>query len=116
MDVVRRGSNDQGFSIIELMTVVLILAILVAVAVASYTVTAEGSRKVTCLSNQRTLSGAVSQYQVDHEGLLPGDLDEVQSLVQWRTGYARCVTTDAQFGYDNTTGRIWCDTAGHQTP
>lgn len=40
----RRGHDDEGFSIVELMTVILILGILVAVAVASYTVTTEAPR------------------------------------------------------------------------
>src|SRR5450756_545032 len=73
----RRGHDDEGFSIVELMTVILILGILVAVAVASYTVTTDASRKVSCGSDGRALRAAILQYGVVHRDVLPDTLEDV---------------------------------------
>lgn len=111
------GRSDEGFSLVELMTIVLILGILVAVAVASYTVTTESSRRVTCLSNQRTLVGAILQYQVEHDGVFPDTLEDIHPNVQWRNGFGRCVSGNAPaFTYDKNTGEIACPTPGHEFP
>lgn len=111
----RRGHDDEGFSIVELMTVILILGILVAVAVASYMVTTEASRKVTCLSNQRALRAAILQYQVDHQDDLPDTLEDVHPLVQWQNGFGRCVSGGAPaLIYDKNTGEVTCPTPGHE--
>lgn len=119
MSEARHGPGDEGFSLVELMTIVLILGILVAVAVASYAVTTDASRRVACLSNQRTLRGAILQYQVDHKGILPVTLEDVHPDVQWRNGFGRCVsgdTTAFDYGYDDQTGEVTCPTPGHQSP
>jgi prepilin-type N-terminal cleavage/methylation domain-containing protein len=116
MGQARVEHDEQGFSLVELMTVVLIMGILVAVAVASFTVTAESSRRVACMSNQRTLRGAVLQYQVEHSGILPDTLDDVREEVNWQNGWLQCTSSTALLGYSNVTGDVWCDTAGHELP
>lgn len=108
-----RTGNDDGFTIVELMVVVLILGILVGIAVASYLAVTTSSRRVACLQNQRTLSTAVVQY-TSIEGHLPSDLAAVQPLTRWTQGYGRCVSTPATFTYDPATGDLKCPTPDHQ--
>ena len=52
--------SKKGFSLVELMIVVVIMAILVAVAVPIYNAVTANARKKTCLDNQRTIINTIS--------------------------------------------------------
>ena len=52
--------SKKGFSLVELMIVVVIMAILVAVAVPIYNAVTANARKKTCIDNQRTLINTIS--------------------------------------------------------
>ncbi len=52
--------SKKGFSLVELMIVVVIMAILVAVAVPIYNAVTANARKKTCVDNQRTLINTIS--------------------------------------------------------
>ena len=62
--------SKKGFSLVELMIVVVIMAILVAVAVPIYNAVTANARKKTCLDNQRTIINTVSN-QILLKGLTP---------------------------------------------
>jgi len=57
--------RDDGFTIVELMVVVLIIGILVAIAIPVFNATRERTELRTCFANQRTIEGAVSVWRVD---------------------------------------------------
>jgi prepilin-type N-terminal cleavage/methylation domain-containing protein len=102
--------EDEGFSLVELMTVVAIIGILVATAVASFNVSISRSRRIACLQNQRLLDSGIMQYQVDHAGLLPTDLIDVKPYVKWSgTGYGTCASDSSlALTYDPVTGFVGC--------
>ena len=54
--------SKKGFTLVELMIVVVIMAILVAVAVPIYSAVTANSKKKTCAANMRELSEQVSNY------------------------------------------------------
>ncbi|KAF0209147.1 MAG: type II secretion system protein [Actinomycetota bacterium] len=54
--------KDEGFTLVELMVVVLIIGILVAIAIPVFNSASGTARNRTCQSNQRTIEGAVQQY------------------------------------------------------
>ena len=58
--------NEKGFTLIELMVVVLIIGILVAVAIPVFGSAAENARDKACVANLRTTAGAVAQYNAEY--------------------------------------------------
>ena len=58
----RMFRKDEGFTLVELMVVVLIIGILVAIAIPVFNAASRTARQRTCHSNQRTIEGAVQQW------------------------------------------------------
>lgn len=56
--------KNHGFTLIELMIVVLIIGILVAIAVPVYAISKEKAREAACLANQKTINEAVTQWHI----------------------------------------------------
>jgi type IV pilus assembly protein PilA len=55
--------KDEGFTLVELMVVVLIIGILVAIAVPVFLNASANAAAKSCQANQRTINGAVTTYQ-----------------------------------------------------
>lgn len=58
--------NKKGFTLVELMVVVVILGILVAVAVPVYNNSQESAKKSAHNANVRTIESACTMYVIDH--------------------------------------------------
>jgi type IV pilus assembly protein PilA len=69
--------KEQGFTLIELMVVVLIIAILVAIAVPVFTSARESAWRRTCQANLRTIDGAIQTYNASYDGVPAAMVDTV---------------------------------------
>jgi prepilin-type N-terminal cleavage/methylation domain-containing protein len=54
--------SRRGFTLLEIMIVVTVIAVLVAIAVPNFISARENSRRKTCISNLRLLDGAKEQW------------------------------------------------------
>jgi prepilin-type N-terminal cleavage/methylation domain-containing protein len=67
---VGRPNTDEGFTLVELMVVVLIIGILVAIAIPVFNSAQDSARRSTCFSNQRVIEGSAQQYRAYTGGVL----------------------------------------------
>ena len=76
----RRAQDQKGFTLVELMVVVVILGILVAIAVPLYNAQTEKAKTTTCQANQRIIESAIVQWSMDPDNENAG-IPELDDLV-----------------------------------
>lgn len=59
--------NEKGFTLIELMVVILIIGILVAIAVPIFNNARASAQRRTCQANLRTMDGAIQTWKADND-------------------------------------------------
>ena len=78
--------NQKGFTLVELMVVVVILGILVAIAVPIYNSVTEKAELSSIEANLRTIDGAVMMYESTDEAKAADNKDVLNGYIQtWPT-------------------------------
>lgn len=83
-DNMRRSENQKGFTLVELMVVVVIIGILIGIAVPVYRTAQARAQQRTCNANQRMIDSAIMQWQLEpgNEGQYPPDLATLSTYFQ----------------------------------
>lgn len=90
--------RSKGFTLIELMIVILIIAILVGIAIPVYLAAKTNANKRTCQSNLRTIEGAINTYYSEAEAY-PNSLGNmVSSTYQVLKDVPECPTNKSAYG------------------
>jgi prepilin-type N-terminal cleavage/methylation domain-containing protein len=66
-------NGTRGFTLVELMIVVVILGILSAIAIPKFRDVSESAKTASCRSNMRTIAGALQLYRAEHNEYPPGN-------------------------------------------
>lgn len=67
-------SHEEGFTLVELMVVVLVIGILVAIAIPVFNAAKAKAQQRTCYANERTIEGAAGLWEGAHPGGSKADL------------------------------------------
>lgn len=98
--------NRKGFTLVELMVVVVIIGILVAIAVPVYNNVTQEAEKNACAATVRTLNGASNMYNAN-EGSFPTDVEELVD-----EGYIlekpKCPANGSYEAYEDKDGVFYC--------
>jgi prepilin-type N-terminal cleavage/methylation domain-containing protein len=70
--------HEKGFTLIELMVVIVIIAILAAVALPNFMGATEKARESAVRSAMKTLQTAIEMYATDHSGTYTNRLEDVK--------------------------------------
>ncbi len=89
---IRQAHHKHGFTMVELMAVLIILGLLAAVVVRNFVGQTDKARVVTTKANLRLLHSAVNQFKMD-TGRLPTEDEGLMVLIEqptdvqnWQTG------------------------------
>jgi prepilin-type N-terminal cleavage/methylation domain-containing protein len=114
--VARRPMRGRGFTLVELLVVIGIIAILVAILMPALRKAREQANEIACASNQRQLMMAFLMFAGDQKGHLPGnftdynnpDADKRAWLLNYQEPYANAPQGGTIFKYLKNTDVYRC--------
>jgi prepilin-type N-terminal cleavage/methylation domain-containing protein/prepilin-type processing-associated H-X9-DG protein len=73
MHATRLSRRCSGFTLVELLVVIGIIALLIAMLLPALNKAREGARSVNCLNNMKQIATATIMFTNDHKGWMPGN-------------------------------------------
>lgn len=103
----RRPSSQGGFTIVEMMMVLVIIGILLGIAVASYSFSLNRSKETACRSNLKIVRQALTVYKVKNDAWPPSLSALIPEYIEEGFDF-RCPSSGEEYLYDATTGEVSC--------
>jgi type II secretion system protein G len=108
-----RKKNEEGFTIAELLIVIVVLGILAAIAIPSFTGLQERARRAELESNGRAIVLALEMYKID-TGKYPDTVEEIDDLQAYLTNVEQILKTVDSVTYQTNTSGGYTLTLGHE--
>lgn len=103
-----RHDTDMGFTLIELMTVVVIIAILLAVAVATFMSTTASANAAACKYNQRSLNEGIAVMTSDADAPAIAAVEDVRPYVKNFNTVSKCPSDGTPLQLDAGAHSVIC--------
>lgn len=110
--------NERGFTIMELLVVIVIIGVLAAIGVPAYNNMTTRARTTACQANQRMINTALGMYHIDKEGAVPTATSDLTDYldnaddIKCPSGGTYSISTPAGGGASTIT----CSETGHTLP
>lgn len=83
---VRTSRSAAGFTLVELLVVIGIIATLIAILLPALGKARQAAKKAACMSNQRQLMMAAQAYMVNNKGAFPYQFGNTRGITPWSVG------------------------------
>src|SRR4051812_24356793 len=103
MTVVRRTSRKGGFTLVEILIVVIILGILAAIVIPQFTSASQDARKNSLVSQLQTLRSQVELYKLQHLDKLPPGLNGAAGSTAAATAWVELINKTTAANATGTT-------------
>lgn len=100
--------TKKGFTLIEILFVVIIIAVLAAVAIGRIATTTATAKANACKANQAIMNAQIEQYRLDN-GTWPATLATVTGSAAYFPDGAPACPADGAYTMNGTTYRTDCD-------
>lgn len=101
----------SGFSLLELLAVVVILGIIALVIIPRISFSSATAKENACFQNKAEINSAVERYYFNN-GSVPAALADINTAEYFPDGIPNCPVSDTAYTLDAVTGRVTGHTAG----